>query len=174
MFIEFLFKYNNINQKLYTVGRKPFKLINVISLLVYGGVNEITSSVVIARESESNELYQFVLNGTIISNGTLRDYIHKYKKLYEKILSLTLIFAYCIGITDFNYITLDGTILKAFNSSFNILKMDDINKLLKHFKEEILSDEEINDLRYSAQKFFHSNKLFDYEKIDVLNTLKRF
>ena len=73
MFIEFLFKYNNINQKIYTVGRKPFKLINVISLLVYGGVNGIISSVVIARESESNEHYQFALNGTIISDRTLRD-----------------------------------------------------------------------------------------------------
>ena len=47
-------------------------------------------------------------------------------------MSLTLIFAYCMGITDFNYIALDGTILKAFNSSFNILKMKDIEILLKH------------------------------------------
>ena len=85
-----------------------------------------------------------------------------------------MIFAYCIDITDFNYIALDGTILKAFNSPFNILKMDDIDKLLNHFTKEKLSDEEINDLRDSAQKFLLSKKLLDYEKIDVLNTLKRF
>lgn len=68
MFIEFFFKYNNINQKIHNVGRTPFNLLNVISLLVYGGMNGITSSVVIARESESNELYQFVSNGTIIAD----------------------------------------------------------------------------------------------------------
>ena len=172
MFIEFFFKYNNINQKIHNVGRTPFNLLNVISLLVYGGMNGITSSVVIARESESNELYQFVSNGTIIADRTLRDYRRTYKELYEKLLSLTLIFAYCIGITDFNYIALDGTILKAFNSPFNILKMKDIKILLKHFTEEKLPDEEISDLRDSAQKFLHSNKLLDHEKIDVLNTLK--
>ena len=172
MFIEFFFKYNNINQKIHNVGRTPFNLLNVISLLVYGAMNGITSSVVIARESESNELYQFVSNGTIIADRTLRNYRHTYKELYEKLLSLTLIFAYCMGITDFNYIALDGTILKAFNSSFNILKMKDIEILLKHFTEEKLSDKEISDLRDSAQKFLHSNKLLDHEKIDILNTLK--
>ena len=50
--------------------------------------------------------------------------------------------------------------------------MDDIDKLLNHFTKEKLSDEEINDLRDSAQKFLLSKKLLDYEKIDVLNTLK--
>ena len=41
MFIEFFFKYNNINQKIHNVGRTPFNLLNVISLLVYGGMNEL-------------------------------------------------------------------------------------------------------------------------------------
>ena len=53
----------------------------------------------------------------------------KYCNLFEKILSLTLIFAYYIGFTDFEHIALDGTILKAFNSPFNILKMEDINNI---------------------------------------------
>ena len=50
--------------------------------------------------------------------------------------------------------------------------MKDIEILLKHFTEEKLSDKEISDLRDSAQKFLHSNKLLDHEKIDILNTLK--
>ena len=121
-FIEFVFEYNNISQNTYTIGRKPFKLINVMSLLVYGGMNGITSTVIISYESEHNNLYQFVINGTIIADRTLRKYRKIYRDLYEKILSLTLIFAYYLSITDFDYVALDGTILKALNSPFNILK----------------------------------------------------
>lgn len=94
---------------------------------------ELQVVLLFARESESNELYQFVSNGTIIADRTLRNYRHTYKELYEKLLSLTLIFAYCMGITDFNYIALDGTILKAFNSSFNITKNEGYWDIIKTF-----------------------------------------
>ena len=82
-FIEFTFKYNNISQDTNTVGRKPFKLINVMSLLVYGGVNGITSTVIISYEAEHNDLYQFVSNGTIIADRTLRK-CRKYINVFRE------------------------------------------------------------------------------------------
>lgn len=171
-FIEFVFNYFNIEQNIHKEGRSPFKLINVICLLVFGNMNGITSTVVIAEHSEYHELYQFVSNRLIIADRTLRKYRSENKDLFEKILSLTLILAYYLSITDFEHIALDGTILKAFNSPFNILKMEDIYILIKHFTTKKLNEEEIKELRESAIKFLESKNLNDSEKLSILKTLK--
>ena len=59
-FVEFMFAYYNIEQNIFEEGRSPFKLIDVICLLVFGNVNGITSTVVIAEYSEYHELYHSV------------------------------------------------------------------------------------------------------------------
>ena len=50
--------------------------------------------------------------------------------------------------------------------------MEDIKILIKHFTKEKMSDEEISDLSLSAQNFLNSKSLNDYEKLEVLKTLK--
>ena len=132
-FVEFMFTYFNITQKLYKVSRPPHNLLNVISLLVYGNLNGITSNIVISENAEYHDLYKFVSNNLIIADRTLRKYRSDYKDLFQKILSLTLILSYYLCFTTFEHIALDGTILKAFNSPFNILKMEDIDTLIDHF-----------------------------------------
>ena len=171
-FIEFVFKYYNIKQNIYDEGRPPHNLINVMSLLVYGNVNGISSTVTIAENAEYHELYKIVSNRLYIADRTLRKYRSDYKELFNRILSLTLILAYYLSFTTFTHIALDGTFLKAFNSPFNILKMEDIKILIKHFTKGKLSNEEISDLRLSAQNFLNSKSLNDYEKLEVLKTLK--
>ena len=69
-------------------------------------------------------------------------------------------------------IALDDIILKAFNSPFNILKMDDINILIKYYTVKKLDDDEIKELRLSAIKFIESKSLTDDEKLSVLKSLK--
>ena len=171
-FIEFTFNYFNITNIKKNTGKPPFKLINVISLLIYGNINGITSTVVIAENSEFHELYKIVSNYQIIADRTLRKYRKKYNELFNKILNLTLILSYYLSLTDFKHIAVDGTILKAFNSPFNILKMNDIHTLIKHFTIEKLDDEKIKELRLSAQEFLYSKSLNDNEKVHVLKTLK--
>ena len=171
-FIEFVFKYYNINQTIYDEGRPPHNLINVISLLVYGNINGISSTIIISENAEYHDLYKLVSNRLFIADRTLRKYRSDYKELFNKILSLTLVLAYYLCFTTFDHIALDGTFLKAFNSPFNILKMEDIDILIKHFTIEKLSEEEILDLRLSAQNFLNSKNLKDDEKIEVLKTLK--
>ena len=121
-FIEFVFKYYNIKQNIYDEGKPPHNLINVMSLLVYGNINGISSTVTIVENAEYHELYKIVSNRLYIANRTLRKYRSDYKELFNKILSLTLILAYYLSFTTFSHIALDGTFLKAFNSPFNILK----------------------------------------------------
>ena len=83
-----------------------------------------------------------------------------------------MILAYCLSITDFEHIALDGTILKAFNSPPNILKMDDPDILINHYSIKKLDKYEIKDLRLSAIKFIENKRLSDTEKLSVLKTLK--
>ena len=98
-FIEFTFNYFNIVQTIHNEGRPPYNLLNVISLLVYGSVNGITSTIVIAENSEYHELYKFVSNNLTIADRTLRKYRKEYNELFEKILSLTLILSYYLSLT---------------------------------------------------------------------------
>ena len=124
------------------------------------------------KNAEYHDLYKLVSNRLFIADRTLRKYRSDYKELFNKILSLTLVLAYYLCFTTFDHIALDGTFLKAFNSPFNILKMEDIDILIKHFTIEKLSEEEILDLRLSAQNFLNSKNLKDDEKVEVLKTLK--
>ena len=171
-FVGFTFNYFNILDNVKIRENSPYELIDVIRLLVYANVNGITSTLQISNNSENHYLYHLVSNYLIISDRSLRDYRKEYKEIFVKILSFTLIFAHCIGFTNFEHIALDGTILKAFNSPFNILKMDDIDNLIKHYTIEKLDDETIKDLRLSAQNFIFSENLTDNEKIETLYTLK--
>ena len=50
--------------------------------------------------------------------------------------------------------------------------MDDLNTLINHYTVKSLSEEEIEDLRESAQKFINSDALDDEEKLSVLYSLK--
>ena len=171
-FVGFTFNYFNILDNVKIRENSPYELIDVIRLLVYANVNGITSTLQISNNSEKHYLYHLVSNYLIISDRSLRDYRKEYKEIFVKILSFTLIFAHCIGFTNFEHIALDGTILKAFNSPFNILKMDDIDNLIKHYTIEKLDNETIKDLRLSAQNFIFSENLTDNEKIETLYTLK--
>ena len=170
--VETCFKYYNIVQDIHKAGRSPFKLLNVICLLVFGNIQGITSTVRIASNSEYHELYHVVSDTLIISDRRLRDYRLNYKEIFQKILSITLILAYCLSITEFKHLAIDGTILKAFNSPFNILKMKDIDLLIKHYTKKELSEDEFNKLRESAQDFINNVNFTVDEKIEILKMLK--
>ena len=113
-FIAFSFKFFDIDETIDIPANSPFNLRDIIALLIYGYLNGITSTVVIASNSEFHELYKLVSNNLIISDRTLRDYREKYCNLFEKILSLTLIFAYYIGFTDFEHIAFRWNNSKSF------------------------------------------------------------
>ena len=64
----------------------------------------------------------------------LEKYRKQYQDIFEKNIKFNhLILSYYLSFTTFEHIALDGTIIKAFNSPFNILKMDDITTLINHF-----------------------------------------
>ena len=76
-FIAFSFKFFDIDETIDIPANSPFNLRDIIALLIYGYLNGITSTVVIASNSEFHELYKLVSNNLIISDRTLRDYREK-------------------------------------------------------------------------------------------------
>ncbi|MBQ7927938.1 MAG: hypothetical protein IJ287_04260, partial [Methanobrevibacter sp.] len=74
---------------------------------------------------------------------------------YQSIMSFILIVANRIGLTNYEHITIDGTIKKAYNSPFNIIKEKDISLLIRHYMVQELTNGEIKKLRKTARKFLN-------------------
>ena len=79
-----------------------------------------------------------------------------------------MIVANRIGLTDYEHIAIDGTIKKAYNSPFNIIKEKDISLLIKHYMVKKLTKEEIKKLRRTARKFLNDKSKTDEEKVNIL------
>lgn len=149
-------------------GKPPFELKDMIKLIFYGYINKITSSVVLAYNAKFNYLYNLISHAIEPKDRTIRDYREDFQGIFQFIMSFILIVANKLGLTDFEHIAIDGTIKKAYNSPFNIIKEKDISMLIKHYMVEELSKDEIKQLRRTARKFLIDNSLSDEEKVDIL------
>ena len=149
-------------------GKPPFELKDMIKLIFYGYINKITSSVVLAHNAKFNYLYNLISHAIEPKDRTIRDYREDFQGIFQFIMSFILIVANKLGLTDFEHIAIDGTIKKAYNSPFNIIKEKDISLLIRHYMVEELSKDEIKKLRRTARKFMNEPQNFD-EYADKLN-----
>ena len=121
-----------------------------------------------AYNAEHNNLYNIISHGIEPSDRTIRDYYKYFQPIYRLINSFMLITAQKIGLTDYEHIAIDGTIKKAYNSPFNIIKEEDISLLIRHYMVEKLTEDEIKKLRRTARKFLNDKSKTDEEKVDIL------
>lgn len=128
--VDGAFNYFKIERKTSKVGRPSFELRYMIKLILYGHINKITSSITLAYNAKYNMLYKIISNGIEPSDRTIRDYCMYFQPIYQLIISFILIVANKIGLTDYEHISVDGTIKKAYNSPFNIIKEKDIRLLI--------------------------------------------
>lgn len=166
--VECTFDFFEIERKTAKVGKPPFDLKDMIKLIFYGHINKITSSVTLAHNAKYNFLYGFISHGCQPSDRTILDYRKNFMRIFQLIMSFTLIATYKLGLTDFKHIAIDGTIKQAHNSPFNIIKENDIRLLIKHYMVEELTKNEIKKLRKTARKFLEDKKKTDKEKVDIL------
>lgn len=159
------FKIRRISSK---VGKPPFNLKDMIKLIFYGHINKITSSMQVAYQAKYNHLYRLISNSAEPSDRTIRDYNKYFQPIYQLIMSFILYAAKTIGLTDFKHLSIDGTIKRAHNSPFNLIKEKDIKLLVKHYLVEELTKEEIKKLRRTARKFMDDKSKTDKEKVDIL------
>ena len=172
--VDGTFKFFKIERLTSGPGKPPFDLKDMIKLIFYGHINKITSSVELAYNAKYNHLYNLISHGVEPSDRTIRDYRMYFSLIYKLIMSFILVVANRIGLTDFEHIAIDGTIKRAYNSPFNIIKEKDISLLIKHYMVEELSKNEIKKLRRTARKFLRDESKSDDEKVDILFLLVVF
>ena len=166
--VDGTFKFFKIKRITSGPGKPPFELKDMIKLIFYGHINKITSSIKLAYNAKYNHLYNLISHGIEPSDRTIRDYCKYFSPIYQLIISFILIVANRIGLTDFEHIAIDGTIKRAYNSPFNIIKEKDLRLLIKHYMVEELSKDEIKKLRRTARKFLIDESKSDEEKVDIL------
>ena len=166
--VDCTFDFFKIERKVSNVGKPPFDLKDMIKLIFYGYINKITSTVTLSYNAKYNVLYNIISHGLEPSDRTIRDYCKYFQPIYQLIMSFILIVANRIGLTDYEHIAIDGTIKKAYNSPFNIIKEKDISLLIKHYMVEKLTKDEIKKLRRTARKFLNDKSKTDEEKVNIL------
>ena len=166
--VDGTFKFFKIERKTSNVGKPPFNLKDMIKLIFYGYINKITSTVELAYNAKYNYLYNLISHSIEPSDRTIRDYCKYLQPIYQLIMSFILIVANRMGFTDYEHIAIDGTIKKAYNSPFNIIKEKDISLLIRHYMVQELTKDEIKNLRKTARKFLNDKSKSDEEKVDIL------
>ncbi len=74
-----------------------------------------------------------------------------------------------LGLTDFDHVAIDGTIIKAYNSNFNVIRKSDVNRLIKILENDDYDDKIINKLRRPAYNLLNDDMKLK-EKIDFYIT----
>lgn len=148
-------------------GKPRFPIKNMISLLLYSYCNKNTSPTVIAKNTRYNIPSMILMDGLMPSRRSISRYRYLLACHYKSILSKTLQLALDLGLTDFDHVAIDGTIIKAYNSSFNVIRKTDVKKLLRILENEDYDEKVIKSLRRSAYNLLYSDMKLK-EKIDFL------
>ena len=166
--IDGTFNFFKIERDTSGPGKPPFDLKDMIKLIFYGHINKITSSVELAYNAKYNDLYNIISHGIEPSDRTIRDYCVYFQPIYRLVMSFILIVSNRLDLTDFEHISIDGTIKEAYNSPFNIIKEKDISLLIRHYMVQELTKDEIKKLKKTARKFLDDESKSDEEKVDIL------
>ncbi|WP_336470728.1 hypothetical protein PXD04_08345 [Methanosphaera sp. ISO3-F5] len=84
---------------------------------------------------------------------------------------MTLQLALDLNLTDFDHVAIDGTIIKAYNSSYNVIRKSDVNRLLKILENDNYDQELIKKLKKPARDLLEDKMKLD-QKIDFLYHIK--
>jgi len=159
-------------------GRPKYSAKTLLKILIYASVDCVTSTERICEHLQFHQVYQFVAGGLTPSARTLRRFKQNCGYLIEKMHENLLKNAEKEELTDFDHISIDGTIAKANNSPYNMIRLDEINfclDLLKLTKKEIkeyLENKNNDKVRESVYKILTDGKKSVEEKISFLNDLK--
>jgi transposase len=87
----------------------------MIALLIYGALRHIGGTDELAEMAEFHQKFRYVSGDLKPSGRVLRKFMHEYGNLFKQLLASTLTLAYNLGLTDFDYVCVDRTIIKAIN-----------------------------------------------------------
>ena len=143
----------------------------MIALLIYGALRHINGTDELAEMAEFHKKFRYVSGDLNPSGRVLRKFIEEYGNIFKQLLAATLNLAYNLGLTDFDYVCVDGTIIKATNSPFNVIYYEDALILLENLSSDVPNSEAIDDLRRPAKKLYYNKIMTTERKIDLLKKM---
>lgn len=149
-------------------GREPFNVCSMLKLLVYAKMEHMDSARVIADMAKYHDIFKFVCDGIIPSERSIQRYREEYAEYYEQLLQMTLKKASDEKLTEFNHVSIDGTIKKGYNSYHNTISKKETQILLSYYKGVEISQEILDNLHKPAQRLLKNTKLSDNEKLELL------
>lgn len=96
-------------------------------------IEHIESTKYIADMARHHEIYRFVSDDIRPSKRSIQRYRREYGYYFEVLGQMTLKKASDLKLTDFNHVTIDETIKKAYNSNNNIITKKETQILLDYF-----------------------------------------
>ena len=154
------------------VGRTAYSPRSMLKLIIYAKINHITSSIIIEDNAKYHDVYKFVCDYITPDERSIRRYRQEYKKIYNELLKMTLKKAEEDGLTTFNHVPLDGTIVKAYNNIHNRINKKETDILLKYYQEDQIEEKELEKLSRPAKKFMNNKKISAEGKIKILKRIK--
>lgn len=167
-FIEESYPTLGIDEDEEKLGRDSYPVCSILKLLVYSKCNHIESAEVIADMVKYHDIYRFVCDGFKPSARTIQRYRKKYGKYFNILIQKTLEKAKEEGFTEFEHISIDGTIVKANNSTQNMISKKETSLLIQYYKGMDLDLDKIEELNRPAKKIFENDKMSVDDKLELL------
>lgn len=174
-FVDFMEESLNlldVNDREVKVGRPAFSPRSMLKLIVYARMNHITSSCVIEDLAMYHDVYKFVSDYITPDERSIRRYKQDYKEIYNELLKMTLKKAKDEDLTNFDHVSADGSIKKAFNNLHNNISEKETLLLLEYYEGKNIDEDELEKLRRPVKKFMKNKKLDIEDKIKVLKCIQ--
>ena len=148
-------------------GRPRIPLKNILALILYSYCKKTFSPRVIGENTRVNIPSMILMEGMEVSGRSVSRYRFLLTCYYKVILSKTLQLALDLGLTTYDHVAFDGTIIKAYNSSFNVIRKVDVKRLLHILEEDDYDEKIIKKLRKPAYDLLYDDMKLEL-KIDFL------
>ena len=157
------------------VGRKPYSLHKMASLVFYSYARGFTKASVIADMARYHSYFQFVANGIEPDEDTINNFINLWGCFFEFLVIYSIQLAEVAGFTTFKTQCADSTFASSFNNKFNVVHKDDVKILIDYYSGRIVDAKELEGLRLPARKFINRTDISNKNKLEYLNKImKRF
>lgn len=148
-------------------GRPRYPIERMLALILYSYCNKIFSPKIIEKNTRTNIPFMVLMDGLTPSSRSISRYRYVLGCYYKVIISKTLEMAYDLGLTCFDHVAIDGTIIKAYNSSFNVIRKSDVRCLIKILENDNYDEKIISKLKRPAYNLLYDDMKLDL-KIDFL------
>ena len=153
------------------MGRKRHSRENMFALIIYAHMDNTREATKIYERIQYDDRYKFLLDGATPSISSIRDYRRLFEEVSIEIQKEILKIANEEGYTKYNHVITDGSPIKAYNSSENVISEENIDELQDMYTKCRMDKDRVDNLTKTCKKLFYKNIPYN-EKMDLLETCK--